>query len=85
MSSALQEDSLPTEATWEAQGTPCNNMQMLMTESKRQNTSATPSVPSQPEGKIGLPRANPRGAIKAIRAERGVPNTEEYELRPRAG
>ena len=37
MSPALQEHSLPTEATWEAQGTQCNNIQMLMTESKRQN------------------------------------------------
>ena len=37
LSPALQEDSLPSEATWEAQGTPCNNMQTLMTESKRQN------------------------------------------------
>ena len=25
------------------------------------DSSATPSFPSQPEGKIGLPRANPRG------------------------
>ena len=26
-------------------------------------SSATPSFPSQPEGKIGLPRANPRGRL----------------------
>ena len=29
--------------------------------SPRSDSSATPSFPSQPEGKIGLPRANPRG------------------------
>ena len=28
------------------------------------DSSATPSFPSQPEGKIGLPRANPRGRLK---------------------
>ena len=27
------------------------------------DSSATPSFPSQPEGKIGLPRANPRGRL----------------------
>ena len=27
--------------------------------------SATPSFPSQPEGKIGLPRANPRGSLRS--------------------
>ena len=27
--------------------------------------SATPSFPSQPEGKIGLPRANPRGRLRS--------------------
>ena len=26
---------------------------------------ATPSFPSQPEGKIGLPRANPRGRLRS--------------------
>ena len=25
----------------------------------------TPSFPSQPEGKIGLPRANPRGRLRS--------------------
>ena len=30
------------------------------------DSSATPSFPSQPEGKIGLPRANPRGFSGAI-------------------
>ena len=29
------------------------------------DSSATPSVPSQPEGKIGLPRANPRGRLRS--------------------
>ena len=29
------------------------------------DSSATPSFPSQPEGKIGLPRANPRGLLRA--------------------
>ena len=28
------------------------------------DSSATPSFPSQPEGKIGLPRANPRGRLR---------------------
>ena len=28
-------------------------------------SSATPSFPSQPEGKIGLPRANPRGRLRS--------------------
>ena len=27
------------------------------------DSSATPSFPSQPEGKVGLPRANPRGRL----------------------
>ena len=29
------------------------------------DSSATPSFPSQPEGKIGLPRANPRGGLRS--------------------
>ena len=29
----------------------------------REGTRASPSFPSQPEGKIGLPRANPRGRL----------------------
>ena len=29
------------------------------------DSSATPSFPSQPEGKIGLPRANPRGRLRS--------------------
>ena len=29
------------------------------------DSSATPSFPSQPEGKIGLPRANPRGRLSS--------------------
>ena len=29
------------------------------------DSSATPSLPSQPEGKIGLPRANPRGRLRS--------------------
>ena len=39
------------------------------------DSSATPSFPSQPEGKIGLPRANPRGHREeewARRIDRGV-------------
>ena len=31
----------------------------------RVDSSATPSFPSQPEGKIGLPRANPRGRLRS--------------------
>ena len=34
--------------------------------SPREHSSATPSFPSQPEGKIGLPRANPRAALGAL-------------------
>ena len=30
------------------------------------DSSATPSFPSQPEGKIGLPRANPRGRPESV-------------------
>ena len=30
------------------------------------DSSATPSFPSQPEGKIGLPRANPRGRLTLV-------------------
>ena len=30
-----------------------------------QSREATPSFPSQPEGKIGLPRANPRGRLRS--------------------
>ena len=29
------------------------------------DSSATPSFPSQPEGKIGLPGANPRGRLRS--------------------
>ena len=29
------------------------------------DSSATPIFPSQPEGKIGLPRANPRGRLRS--------------------
>ena len=29
------------------------------------NAPGTPSFPSQPEGKIGLPRANPRGRLRS--------------------
>ena len=29
------------------------------------DASATPGFPSQPEGKIGLPRANPRGMLRS--------------------
>ena len=32
---------------------------------KCSDSSATPSFPSQPEGKIGLPRANPRGRLRS--------------------
>ena len=44
----------PTGAT-EASGKVCSD------------SSATPSFPSQPEGKIGLPRANPRGRLTSRR------------------
>ena len=38
----------------------------LMAESEKlKNLLTTPSFPSQPEGKIGLPRANPRGRLRS--------------------
>ena len=44
------------------------------------DSSATPSVPSQPEGKIGLPRANPRGRL---RSPSSAPRRDSAEPRPR--
>ena len=42
-----------------------SSMQIFLCVSLRpcSDSSATPSFPSQPEGKIGLPRANPRGRL----------------------
>ena len=44
------------------------------------DSSATPSFPSQPEGKIGLPRANPRGRLMLDALWAPAPR-----LRPRDG
>ena len=40
------------------------------------DSSATPSFPSQPEGKIGLPRANPRGRLTVLEML-GYPKTPQ--------
>ena len=41
------------------------------------DSSATPSFPSQPEGKIGLPRANPRAARRDKKAFLSEPKEVE--------
>ena len=46
------------------------------------DSSASPSVPSQPEGKIGLPRANPRGRLTSSKATLWVKAQHEGALPP---
>ena len=44
--------------------------------------STTPSFPSQPEGKIGLPRANPRGSQKSPSFSRIQTQLEKNDVVP---
>ena len=46
------------------------------------DSSATPSFPSQLEGKIGLPRANPRGRLRSPCNSRMPPQLEKNHVVP---
>ena len=60
-------ESITTNKASGGDGIPVELFQILKDLGPCGDSSATPSFPWQPEGKIGLPRANPRGRLSTTR------------------